>query len=103
MGDTAGDPQEIAHFAGKVLTNLTSLTDSLDTAQLGMTVSASDFGNSDGASGVSDTYQDTIDGGTATSSRFTTVLSYDIDGLYQTAFALQGTDEANANQLKPIT
>jgi len=100
--EIAGNPQEVAHFAGEVLKSATAITDSLDTAQRGMTLSASAFGNSEGASGISDKYQDAVDGCTGTVSRLQTVLTNDVDGLYQTAFAIQNNDQANANKLNHI-
>lgn len=98
----SADPQELARFAGQVLTAANTLTDSLDAAQTGMTISASDFGNSAEASPLSDTHTNTIDAGTGTVSRLQAVLTNDVDALYQVAFALQTDDEASANALDRI-
>jgi hypothetical protein len=100
VDDIRADPVELTRLAGDVLRASQRLADAWRSAQDGLAVPLSAFGNSDGAAGVRDSHAAVISDAEITIGRQVAVLEGDMDRLYRVAFAYRRHEQDEQANLR---
>jgi hypothetical protein len=98
--DLRASPVELTRLATDVLTASQQIRDSWANGQGDLAIPGTAFGNSNGANGVRDSHQATMDEGDVTIGRHVAVLEGDVDRLYRVAFAYEKFEEDEAVRIR---